>query len=319
MKNILSSVIIVCFGLMFFNCEDVFEENISSDVMTVIFPKNGEVLTGNSVSFNWKTLEGADEYRIQILKSDSEEVVIDSLFSSSSLTLPLNSGVYDWRIRGENFAYQTAYSFPEQFSIESNDDLSTQNVFLNSPSENFYTKNNTIILNWSELDVATSYVLQITKTVGSNSSIILQEVDIVTNGYALDNTVLSEDAVYNWSVRGVNENSQTGFSTRTLFLDTTAPNIPIPTAPNDNETSATTVDFSWTQSTDSGAVQSPLSSVLEIASDANYNTLIQSYQLTDDTQQHNFTDTGQYYWRVKTTDEAGNESDYSTSRTITIE
>ena len=46
--------------------------------------------------------------------------------------------------------------------------------------------------------------------------------------------------------------------------------------------------------------------------------MIQTYPVSTNTQSHTFSETGDYYWRVKNTDEAGNSSSYATPRKITI-
>ncbi|SNZ01701.1 hypothetical protein [Flagellimonas pacifica] len=307
--------------VLFVACDDIFEENISDDVIMVVSPKDNEAITGNAVTFVWNPLDGADDYKVQVSRQSTSEIVLDSLVSSNSLTVQMQSGSYDWRVRGENFAYTSSYSFPEGFSIESTSDLSTQNVFLSAPSNDFYTKNNTIILSWSRLEAAASYSIQVEKTVGNNTSVALQQDEISSTNYTLDSNILDEDASYKWSIKAVNENSETQFSSRTLFLDTAVPNPPTLTAPNDDDTVSTTVDFSWSLGQDTGTVQSPLNSLLEIATDENFTSIVQSYTLDggDTAQQHTFSTTGEFYWRVLISDGAGNQSPYSGTRSITVE
>ncbi len=321
MKRVYSVSRTLVMVLLFLGCDDVFEEDISDDVMTVVSPKDDQVIIGNSVTYRWSPLEGADNYRVQVSREPTSEIVLDSLVSSGSLAIQMESGTYDWRVRGENFAYVSSYSFPERFSVESTNDLSEQRVFLNSPSENFYSKNNTVILDWGTVQSAESYRLQVEKTVGDNTSVVLQQQDILNVGYTLDSSVMDEDAVYKWSVKAVNENSETPFSSRTLFLDTTVPGQPILTAPNDNATVSTTVNFTWNLGDDTGEVQSPLESLLEISTDENFTAIARSYTIEEGggEQQHTFPDTGDYYWRVRIMDSSGNQGVYSETRSITVE
>lgn len=319
MKIVFKIAVAFLLCILFTSCEDILEENISDDTIRAISPKDDEIIEGNSVNFTWNSLDGADEYRIQILEGDTEEIVLDSLLRNNFLALPMISGSYDWRVRGENFAYQTGYSFPESFMVESTNDLSTQNVFLNSPADNIYTKNNNISLNWSALTAATSYTLQVKKTIGSNTSVVLLESDVITASYALDGTILDEDAEFVWGVRAVNDISQTPETTRKILLDTALPNQPLLSSPSDDATVSLTVNFIWSLEQDTGETQSPVESVLEISSDENFGTTIASYSSENNNQQHTFDLVGQYYWRVSAIDAAGNKSPFSDTRVLTVE
>tara|TARA_R110002033_G_scaffold66981_3_gene117992 strand:- start:35500 stop:36459 length:960 start_codon:yes stop_codon:yes gene_type:complete len=319
MRKVKNILLFVSFMSALISCDDVFEEDISDKVVEIIYPKSEIVISGNSVVFQWSQLSDANEYRVQISKSSTNQILIDSLVEQHSLELPLDSGAYNWRVRGENFAYQTAYSFPENFSVEATNDLSKQSVFLNSPSDNFYTKNNTIILTWTAIAAATSYSVQLEKMVMGNSSTILQVNDLTTTSYTIDDTLLSEDAQYIWGILGVNETSQTPITKRKIFLDTLEPSQATLLSPNNNTTGSSTVDFSWQLGEDSGEVQSSWNSTLELASDENFATILKSYTTDGTEQQHIFATSGTYYWRVVFTDLAGNIGAYSTSRIVIVE
>jgi len=319
MKKISKVMIVTLLYTCVIGCDDVFEENISDDVILAISPKGDEVIESNTVNFQWSSLDGANEFRIQILKKNTEAIVVDSLLSDNFLALPLVSGNYDWRVRGENFAYQTGYSFVESFVVESTNDLSDQNVFLNSPNEDIYINYSSIELDWLSLDAANSYTLQVNKNVNGVSSTVLLESDIVTTNYNLDSEILDEDAVYTWRIHAVNDISQTNESIRTLFLDTTLPNQPILATPENDSTVFGSVDFIWNLGIDTGEVQSLIESVIEISSDENFGTIISISVSDDDTYQYTFDSVGQYYWRVKAIDEAGNEGVFSNVNTLTVE
>jgi hypothetical protein len=319
MKKVVKYICYIFLGLAVVNCDDIFEEDISDDIITILSPRNNDTIIGNSVSFNWNSIDGADNYKIEVTRFDTFESIIDSTLSDNSLTIPLDSGSYEWRVRGENFAYNSNFSLPESFIVESTNDLSSQNVFLNSPSDNFFTRNNTVILNWSNLEAADSYSIQIEQTIATNTSVVFQDNTILGTSYTLDATILSEDAIYRWSIKGENSNSETSFSTRTILLDTMVPNQPTLISPNDNTLVATTVDFSWEIGQDIGNVQSSIENLLEISTEDNFSSLVESYLIGGVAQQHTFTTTGDFYWRVKSIDSAGNESLYSDTRIISVE
>ncbi|WAC02702.1 hypothetical protein N7U66_03250 [Lacinutrix neustonica] len=70
---------------------------------------------------------------------------------------------------------------------------------------------------------------------------------------------------------------------------------------------------------DSGEVLSPLASVLEIATDINFTNIIQTEFTNITSQQILINSVGDYYWRVRARDEAGNESVSSEPRKFTVE
>ena len=321
MKRISNLLVGLAAVLVCTSCDDIFEEDISDDIITIITPTQDEVISGNTVTFMWNGLEGADNYRVQVSRSNTSEMTLDSLVGKTSLSVPFPSGEFEWRVRGENFAYTTSYTFPEGFLVESSNDLSVQNVFLSTPSDNFYTRNNTIILNWSVLEAAESNSLQVTKTIGGNSSVTLQQDELVSTSFTLDANTLDGDAAFKWSVKGVNETSETPFSNRTILLDTQVPNQPSLISPNDAETVGTIVDFSWGSPEDIGAVQSPLQSLLEIATEEDFSAILQTYTVAGGSgeRQHEFSNPGEYFWRVRMEDQAGNIGQYSVVKTITVE
>ncbi|WP_299883437.1 hypothetical protein [uncultured Lacinutrix sp.] len=315
-NKITAILLLVIFAI--FSCDDVLEEDITDDVIQITNPLNGSVIVGNTVGFSWQAVDGADNYRIQILEN-SQTTILDSLISSTTFNYVLNEGSYQWRVKGENFAYQTAYSFPASFDVEVSEDLTTQTVVLQTPSANLYTNTNTFIFTWDNLPSANSYTIEILKNI-SGLQTVFQESGITNNTITVDATVFSDDAEYVWRVKAVNATSQTNTVERAFFIDRVTPNQPTLVTPLDFETATIgTVTFNWLNGTDSGNVQSQITNTFEIASDLNFNTTIYSTSTTNNSSQFEFTAIGTYYWRVKATDLATNSSEYSIVRTIEIQ
>ncbi|MEW4923123.1 hypothetical protein [Algibacter sp. 2305UL17-15] len=313
----LNSTLLIMLLFLSFSCDDILEEDITNDNLQTKYPIEGTVVDGNTVQFSWQNLDGADDYRIQIIKSH-QVFEMDSLVSTNSLTVTLDSGTYQWRVRGENFAYETAYSFPINFSTQASTNLTDQDVILVSPSDNLYTKNINTIFTWNKLTSVTSYNFELIKKL-SGEQTVFQEAEITSNSLTINDTLFDEDAEYIWKVKGLNETSETQYSQRTIFLDRVAPNQPSLTSPADQETTTTTVTFNWTNGTDSGNVKSGITNTIEIASDSNFNSIIHSASTPNNSAQHDFASTGTYYWRIKAIDVATNESDYSIVRSLVAE
>ncbi|HYI75992.1 MAG TPA: hypothetical protein VEW65_00140 [Chryseolinea sp.] len=317
--RLLNKVFLLAILIAAISCEDIVEEDISDENALTISPSNGQEVYSNAVNFQWNGIDGADDYRIQVF-SDNQFMLLDSLVSQTSFIYPLDPGNYQWRVRGENSAYETEYTFPVSFSVFENTDLSNQIVFLSNPSSGIYINNGVMTFVWEELSAATSYDLRIVN-VTTGQSVVYSENDINTNSFSIEADILNGiNAAYEWQVRAKNATSQTAFSGRGFSLDSTVPNQPQNLTPGNNTsfTFPATVDFTWTVPTDSGVIQSPLSYVLEFSNDSVFSSVIQSVSTTTNSSQYVFTIAGDYYWRIKAIDGAGNSGLYSTPTKITI-
>jgi hypothetical protein len=149
----------------------------------------------------------------------------------------------------------------------------------------------------------------------------VQQTGITNTNFSVNASLFDVDAEYIWNVKAINSTSETAYTSRSVYLDRQAPNQPSLVSPaNDEIITALTVDFNWTVGQDSGNVQSEVSSILEIAQDANFNTVIESFTITNgNAQQVTIASVGTYYWRVQTKDAANNSSAYSTTRTFITE
>ena len=309
-------------ALGFMACDDILEEDISSDEVNVRSPLEGAVLTSNQATFSWNGLDGADNYRLQVNDDANNQLQVDTLVAATALTLNLNNGSYNWRIRGENFAYVSSYNFPVAFSIVPNEDLSGQSVTLATPADGFIGNDSAITLNWNAISTADTYDLELTNTLSSNTITVVNETGLISTNYALSATELNDEGTYRWSVRALNATSETPMTTSTFQIDRTAPSTPVPSAPEDNaSTNVATVGFEWAMGEVVGEVQSPVETVLELASDDSFTTLVQTYEVASGTtvQDHTFAEAGTYYWRLKAVDAASNESVFTTTRTLTIQ
>lgn len=300
-------------------CDDILEEDITNDTVQIIAPVSNASIEGNTVLFLWQNIDGADNYRIQITNEELTST-IDTLVSNTELKYTLNTGNYQWRVRAENFAYQSTYTFPVNFSVKETNDLSGQSVALQSPSENLYTNTAITIFNWDAINTAEHYNFQLIKKTTTGEQTIFQETNIMSNAITIEASLLDEDATYMWRVKAVNTTSESAFSERSFYLDTTVPNQPSLSEPaNENTVSPSIVTFNWTNGSDTGAVTSEITNTLDIATDNSFNNIIHSENTVNNTLQYEFATPNTYYWRVVAMDAASNKSDYSTIRSIIVE
>lgn len=115
-------VLRLCF--LFFvvvSCQDIIDEpDITNEIVSVLAPTDGAILTQTDVSFHWSVVEGATEYHMQIATPNfatATQIVLDSTVTTNSFSKPLELGDYEWRVKAENANYQTEYS-TQSFSIE---------------------------------------------------------------------------------------------------------------------------------------------------------------------------------------------------------
>ena len=306
------TLLIIALSIAAFSCEDILEENITDKMAIPISPINGDIVSTVAVPFKWETLKGAKNYRVQVLNSN-QTIIKDTLTDKTTATLSLLNGNYYWKVRAENFAYQSVYSNPISFSVNSNQ------VSLLSPADDFYTNATTFNLNWQALTGATGYDLEINNVTTSTN--VVSQSNINTTTYTVTNASISQDAKYEWKVKPVlTGGTPSTFNTRYFYIDRIAPNQPINSSPVNNGTAtvSTNVTFAWTMPADSGTIQSTIDYSIEFASDAAFTAIIQTSSATSTTFQQSFTAAGIYYWRIKAKDKAGNFSAYSAGYKLTV-
>ena len=112
MKKILVSIGLITFLL--YGCEEVFYvKDISKDTIEIIAPSNNVELNSGTQNFSWTALDGADTYQIQIATPNFEnalQLVLDSTTTKMTISKDLEVGVYQWRVKAINSAYNTSFT-----------------------------------------------------------------------------------------------------------------------------------------------------------------------------------------------------------------
>jgi hypothetical protein len=304
--------------LVITSCDDIFEKDITNDTIQTISPSNEAVVESNVVNFQWNSLEGADKYRIQLIASN-QAIVLDSLVSKTNLTFPLTQGEYQWKVRGENFAYQSSYSTLLNLTVMETSNLANQQVVLSSPSNGFYTNDSNLTCSWLSINKAEFYDLELINMT-KGQTVVYQLSNITNTSATLNNTIVSQDAEYQWKIRAVNNTSKTAFASRVFSLDKVNPNQPQNNLPANNAVKVAnqSITFDWVSPTDTGTIQSPISYTIEFSNSNAFTTIIQTSNSSTTTFSQIFTLSGEYYWRIKASDVAGNSSIYSTPFKFTI-
>ncbi len=94
-------------------CEVLFVEDISSNSVLLLAPKNNSSLDSGNIKFSWELLNEANQYQVQIATpnfSNAHQILLDSITTKNSLLKSLKRGAYEWRVKAMNSEYETPYN-----------------------------------------------------------------------------------------------------------------------------------------------------------------------------------------------------------------
>ncbi len=151
---------------IFSSCEDILESpDISNETVVIFAPLEGTVVTGNTVNFNWDTLDEARSYRFQLAQpnfGNAQQFLADSIITIDSLgnvgtqiTQTLFNGAYEWRVQALNGGFETAF-FTNAFQVngDENADLDPPNTPALVAPANGTTQDDTLVnFSWTREDV----------------------------------------------------------------------------------------------------------------------------------------------------------------------
>jgi len=105
------TVLVFLFGV---SCEEIIEvEDISDQNIEILAPLNNTIVNTSNVSFNWTKLQDSISYRVQVAQpnfSVAQQLLIDSVVTTTSVTKTLEDGNYEWRVQAFNTAYETPFT-----------------------------------------------------------------------------------------------------------------------------------------------------------------------------------------------------------------
>lgn len=111
--NIIYKYLVVFILLSTIGCSEIVnEEDLSDNQVEIISPTEGSHLENNVVLFSWQSMEGAEDYRLQIdvlNQYQYNERIIDTIVSNTSLSLQLldDNNTYHWYITAQNSSSST--------------------------------------------------------------------------------------------------------------------------------------------------------------------------------------------------------------------
>jgi len=304
-----------------YSCNDFIEEDISGDVPILILPQNGDTISEFS-SFIWNPLEGANKYRLEIQSPDFDSpsfIAVDTVVSGTDIFLTLSPNKYQLRLRALNNGYESLTTDPINFWVDTISSNQTQIDLLTPSPSAYYSESFNGPFSWSSLPNVSSYEISVRSgTDYETGAILYSQNGISTISHTVSGVTFSEGE-YIWGVKATfNQGNSTNVYTNTFMIDGTDPGAPNPQTPADFATVTSPVEITWTNPTDVGQIQSPVTTHIDIATDVNFNNIIQSTSTQSNTIDITINQSGTYYWSLYNVDEAGNQSGYSTTREFTI-
>jgi len=289
--------------MMFAGCTDIVEPNISKESVVLLAPANNMETIYSAQTFWWEELQSTNSYSLQIVTPGFdyvERLILDTIIENNKFSISLFPGEYQWRVKGLNYSYHTDYT-TFTLTIDSSLDLRHQMVVLVTPINLDTTNINSQELRWEKLYNADEYILSIENPLGTTS------FDTVSSNSFLIN--INMEGNYIWKVKAVNNYSETVFFQRSFYYSNRTLTSPILLNPANESTYNTSdvIQFSWER--DNVTIPSIKDSIY-ISRDSLFSNIAFKSYLQLPNYESDF-DKGDYYWRVKSIDKAGNYSNFS--------
>jgi hypothetical protein len=298
------------------SCSVFTEEDIDTEEVFLLAPANDVTTSISSLTFWWDPVPDATGYTLQIVSPDFENavlLVLDTNITQTSFQYSLNPGLYEWGVIAYNSSSATDL-FYHSLKVDTASTLSNQTVLLKSPAEEGAVNTNNVSFSWYALSIANNYMLEI-KENNWNGEDIVPVVTTENNEYVVN----LDEGTYAWGVMARNDFSATPFSVRTLVVDVTPPATPEWVAPAESDSVFTLpYTFSWSHPETS---LSEIQDQFMVSTTENFSASGIEVDEMIDTTYYELTDlsTGTYYFRLKSIDNAGNQSAYTAVRSFRID
>ncbi|MBX3044603.1 MAG: T9SS type A sorting domain-containing protein [Ignavibacteriae bacterium] len=246
----------------------------------------------------WNSVQGADNYQIQIaLSSSFSSTLADVNQSGQSYSLsnisPDYSTEYFWRVRAKRGSENGPWASYRQFTTMP---IPLVAPVLTAPDNNATDVQLSAILSWNSVQGADNYQVQV--SLNSNFTTTLANVTQTGLNYAISNYSPEYSTTYYWRVRPKRGSEDGPWATYRQFTTMAIPLVaPILNNPNDNSTNIPlNENLAWNsvQGADNYQIQIALSSSFS-STLADVNQSGQSYSLSNISPDYST----EYFWRVR--------------------
>ena len=278
----------------------------------MLAPSDGAIVTTEPVLFSWEAVAFTENYLIQVATPNFDnpvQVLVNEMIPETNFSSMLIDGDYEWRVKAMNSDSETAYT-SSLFTVNLQDEFQNRLVVITAPIDDFVSNQTTVALQWLAVDDATLYRVQLIDPVDSS---ILDEQ--MTKNTSLSFTF--PDGDYMWQVRAENSTENTEYTSQNITIDSVVPNTPLLLTPADTEVATdTSVIFTWSRDPIEGTEEID---TIFIYNDIGLTNLIFTETTTESMYTATLTSGETYYWFVKASDAAGNESEDSAVFSVEIE
>lgn len=327
-RKSINKLLILFVSLSLFGCKDFIEKDISGDTPVLILPGNNATINANPVHIKWEELEGATQYRIEIVSpefANIESFPLDSIVTGTNFFFGLDSAQYEIRITAMNAGFSSQPSAIKRFWVGTSQGGANSVTLLSPGANKYFNEDFDGNFSWAIVPNAGSYTFELHQTnsfAGANVISPIDQIGITGINAGVTGADLQEMA-YCWGVKAyITGGGETDFSKRVFYIDKTDPPLAGLSSPANNSAIATgTIAFTWTLPADLGAIQSPRTSKVQIAHDTGFTNLVEitpDVFSTQNTKDVELLTPGTYYWRVIVIDEAGNLTTPTTYYTLTL-
>lgn len=306
--------LLVAVATIIVSCDDIFEHNISDDVVTLRTPGDSYTTTAKSITLLWDAVDGASGYQLTVATPDYEHadrIVADTTVTRTQFSVSMEEGKYQWCVRAINSGYETDYSCRALTVVHViEEDISSSSVLLRGPSDNYHTKAIDATFWWDTVAGAKQYEFLVVSPDYQNPETLEMDTVIAINKLV---TKLPAGS-YQWCVRAINSDYETAYSCRTIVVnqDISSSTVNLKAPTEGFTTSAGAVTLLWNELP--GAEQYDLQIVSPTIT--NPNTIPVNVTISEK-QYAVQLPVGKYQWCVRGVN-ANYKTDY-TCRTLTIQ
>lgn len=103
------------------SCEEAFERRLEGHSVALIGPQNGIATSTGIQTFLWSTLDGASNYRLQIVSPSFDSIqylIVDTTVGNDNFALLLDPGSYQWKVRAQNSSSYTDFTVPFTLTVK---------------------------------------------------------------------------------------------------------------------------------------------------------------------------------------------------------
>lgn len=300
-------------------CDDIIEDDLSSDVVQLVSPSDSVKTTVVAQTFIWQAVKGATGYRLEIATPSfdrAEQMVVYMELDTIVYKCTLFPGNFQWRVVALNSSSSSKFA-TRSLLITSTDDISGQIIVAVNPPGDYNTSESKNQFAWQDLYSADSYEVLIKNS--SSGNILFP--NLTTTYDTITKTI--PEGRYQWSVRGYNKKTDTYSrysQTNILTVDKTAPEVPVLKSPVRWSSQASRdVVFQWNKPADN--LTSVSDSLLVTSDSTSWVHPVVAIKTSIDKSSYSFSfsTSGKYYWKVRSIDQAGNLGAYSAYYSFTIQ